>query len=40
MDRVGIDQEVISLSTPNLFFTDAETATCDRAHGQRRRTVS
>lgn len=24
MDRVGIDVEVISLSTPNLFFTDAE----------------
>ena len=24
MDRVGIDQEVISLSTPNLFFADAE----------------
>jgi aminocarboxymuconate-semialdehyde decarboxylase len=24
MDRVGIDVEVISLSTPNVFFTDAE----------------
>ena len=24
MDRVGIDLEVISLSTPNVFFTDAE----------------
>src|SRR2546423_8810710 len=23
MDRVGIDVEVISLSTPNVFFTDA-----------------
>ena len=24
MDRVGIDVEVVSLSTPNVFFTDAE----------------
>src|SRR5436190_6907177 len=24
MDRVGIDVEVVSLSTPNLFFTDAQ----------------
>src|SRR6185295_17269425 len=24
MDRVGIDVEVISLSTPNVFFTDAQ----------------
>ncbi|HEY2961560.1 MAG TPA: amidohydrolase family protein [Pyrinomonadaceae bacterium] len=24
MDRVGIDIEVVSLSTPNVFFTDAE----------------
>ena len=24
MDRVGIDVEVLSLSTPNVFFTDAE----------------
>src|SRR4026207_2386850 len=24
MDRVGIDVEVISLSTPNVFFTDAD----------------
>src|SRR5882762_1330032 len=24
MDRVGIDEEVISLSTPNLFFADAQ----------------
>src|SRR5207237_8179725 len=24
MDRVGIDVEVISLSTPNVFFADAE----------------
>src|SRR6266404_8004779 len=24
MDRVGIDVEVISLSTPNVFFTGAE----------------
>ena len=24
MDRVGIDMEVVSLSTPNVFFTDAE----------------
>ena len=23
MDRVGIDVEVVSLSTPNVFFTDA-----------------
>src|ERR1043165_3405968 len=23
MDRVGIDLEVVSLSTPNVFFTDA-----------------
>src|SRR5215510_12821216 len=24
MDRVGIDVEVVSLSTPNVFFTDAQ----------------
>ena len=24
MDRVGIDIEVVSLSTPNVFFTDAQ----------------
>ena len=24
MDRVGIDVEVLSLSTPNVFFADAE----------------
>src|SRR5215470_11221098 len=24
MDRVGIDVEVVSLSTPNLFFADAQ----------------
>src|SRR5437762_2471643 len=24
MDRVGIDVEVVSLSTPNVFFTDAK----------------
>src|ERR1041385_7760035 len=24
MDRVGIDVEVVSLSTPNIFFTDAQ----------------
>src|SRR6185369_3924401 len=24
MDRTGIDVEVVSLSTPNVFFTDAE----------------
>lgn len=24
MDRVGIDVEVISLSTPNIFFADAD----------------
>ncbi|PYS68938.1 MAG: hypothetical protein DMF69_18480, partial [Acidobacteria bacterium] len=24
MDRVGIDVEVVSLSTPNVFFTSAE----------------
>ena len=24
MDRAGIDVEVVSLSTPNVFFTDAQ----------------
>src|SRR5437660_11964495 len=27
MDRVGIDVEVLSLSTPNVFFTDGKHAT-------------
>ena len=31
MDRVGIDVEVVSLSTPNVYFTDAERR---RSHGR------
>ena len=36
MDRVGIDVEVVSLSTPNVFFTDGPAPARRREDGERR----
>ncbi len=36
MDRVGIDVEVVSLSTPNVFFAEAQRQPEIARHGQRR----